>query len=149
MDLDSAIEEIRTVVLGQLALAGDDPAIAAAGEAILAGLEPAVRQAGLAIAEEAAEEAAAQLPNHDVSVMLTDGQPALVVRANTEPVAVNTEDLGARITVRLPEELKEDLEAAASDLGDSVNTFVVRALAGQAKRKRSATRSTFEGTIET
>jgi predicted HicB family RNase H-like nuclease len=53
------------------------------------------------------------------------------------------------MTVRLTEELKNDLEAAASDLGDSVNTFVVRALAGKAKGSKRTNRATFEGTIET
>jgi hypothetical protein len=82
-------------------------------------------------------------------VVLEAGQPALRVRSESGNVTVNTDDLGARITVRLPEDLKQELEEAASDIGDSVNTYVVRALAGRAKRTKYASRSTFEGTFET
>jgi uncharacterized protein (DUF1778 family) len=64
-------------------------------------------------------------------------------------VDVALDDLAARITVRLPEELKGELEAAAADLGDSMNTFVIRTLAGKTKGSKRSSRSTFEGTIET
>jgi len=149
MDVESVVVQVRAVVVGQLVLAGDDPSINAAGEAILAALEPALQQAGLALAEQAGAEVGAQLPDHTVDVVLSGGQPNLVVRSTNEPVTVNTNSLDARITVRLPEELKEDLEEVASDIGDSVNTFVVRALTGLTKARRYSSRSTFEGTIET
>ncbi|MDK1027527.1 MAG: toxin-antitoxin system HicB family antitoxin, partial [Actinomycetota bacterium] len=94
-------------------------------------------------------EVAAQLPDNTVDVVLSDGEPTLVVRRTGDSVTINTEDLDARMTVRLPENLKDDLEAAASELGDSVNTFVVKALAGSAEVLKRSSRSTFEGTIET
>ncbi len=53
------------------------------------------------------------------------------------------------MTVRLPEDLKDDIEAAAQDMGDSINTFVVRALASTTKASKRASRATFKGTIET
>lgn len=149
MDIESVVGQVRAVVVGQLVLAGDAPSIITAGEAILAALEPALHQAGTALAEQAAVEVAAQLPDHTVDVVLSGGQPNLVVRSVSETIAINTEHLDARITVRLPEELKGDLEEAASDIGDSVNTFVIRALAGRTKARRHSSRSTFEGTIET
>jgi len=149
MDVQSVIEQVRGVVQGQLRIAADDPAISAAGEAILLALDPALRQAASSFAEQAAAEVAAQLPGRSVDVVLSDGQPTLIVRQNEEQVTVNTEDLDARMTVRLPEDLKDDLEDAASELGDSVNTFVVKALAGSAERLKRSSRSTFEGTIET
>jgi hypothetical protein len=149
MDVQSVIEQVRGVVQGQLRIAGDDPAISAAGEAILSALDPALRQAASTFAEQAAAEVAAQLPGRSVDVMLSDGQPTLMVRQIEDTVTVNTEDLDARMTVRLPEDLKDDLEDAASELGDSVNTLVVKALAGSTARRKRSSRSTFEGTIET
>lgn len=149
MDIESVVQQVRRIAEAQLRIAGDDPAIAAAGEAVLTALEPALRQAASALAEQAAAEVAAQLPENTVDVVLSEGQPTLVVRRTGESVTVNTEDLGARMTVRLPEDLKDDLELAASELGDSVNTFVVKALAGSAKALKRSSRSTFEGTIET
>lgn len=149
MDVDSVVTQVRTAIEGQLRLAGDDESIAAAGEAMLSALAPALQQAGTVLAEQAAAEIASQLPDLKVDVVLESGQPTLVVRQSSDAITVSTDDLGARMTVRLPEDLKTELESAASDLGDSVNTFVVRALAGKTKGVRRSTRSTFEGTIET
>ena len=149
MDIESLKGQVTAVVAGQLALASDDPTVSAAGEAILAALGPALAQMGASLAEQAAIEVEAQLPDHQIDVVLRDGQPNLVVRATAEAVTINPDDLGARITVRLPEDLKEDLEVAASDLGDSVNTFVVKALAGKTKARGASGRTTFDGTIET
>lgn len=149
MDIDGVVAEFRSVLTSQLRLAGDDESVEAAGQAMLAALEPALRQAGSTLAEQAAAEIAAQIPDYSIDVVLENGQPTLRVRSDGVDVAVNTDDLGARITVRLPEDLKHELEEAASDIGDSVNTYVVRALAGRTKRSKYASRSTFEGTIET
>ena len=66
-----------------------------------------------------------------------------------EPITVNTDELDARMTVRLPDDLKDEIEIAASDLGDSVNTFVVRALSATARQGKRSSRTTFQGTIET
>ena len=134
---------------GQLALASDDPVVDAAGESMLAALGPALKQMGSALAEQAAIEVAAQLADHSIEVVLRDGEPYLVVRTNEESLTISHDDLGARITVRLPEDLKGDLENAASDTGDSVNTFVVKAIAGKTKARSRRSAMAFEGTIET
>jgi len=149
MDVETLTGQVKAVVAGQLALASDDPAVDAAGDAILAVLDPALRQMGSTLAEQAAIEVGAQLPDHSIEVVLRDGEPYLVVRSTDETVTISHDDLGARITVRLPEDLKVDLEDAASDLGDSVNTFVVKAIAGKTKARNRRSRTTFEGTIET
>jgi hypothetical protein len=149
MDIESIVQQMQRTAEGQLRIAGDDPAVQAAGDAVLVALEPALRQAASALAEQAAAEVSAQLPEGTVDVVLSAGQPTLVVRRTGESVAINTEDLDARMTVRLPEDLKDDLEVAASELGDSVNSFVVKALAGSAEALKKSSRSTFEGTIET
>lgn len=149
MDIEIIVEQFRRTAQGQLRIAGDDPSVVAAGEAVILSLEPALRLAAMTLAEQAAAELTAQLPDHTVDVVLADAQPTLVLRDVGGAVAISTEDLDARMTVRLPEELKDDLETAASDLGDSVNTFVVKALAGSAEALKRTSRSTFEGTIET
>lgn len=150
MDIDSVMQEVTRIAENQLRVAGTDPAALAAGEAILAALEPALRLAASSLAEQAAAEISAQLPEHSVDVVLSEGHPMMVVRhAGGGGATINTEDLDARMTVRLPEDLKDDLEMAASELGDSVNMFVVRALAGSTEALKRSSRSTFEGTIET
>jgi hypothetical protein len=97
MDIETVIEQVRRAVEGQLRIAGDDPAIQAAGEAVLVALDPALRQAASSLAEQAAAEVAAQLPDSTVEVVLSNGQPTLVVRRTGESVTINTEDLDARI----------------------------------------------------
>ena len=149
MDIESLTGQVKAVVAGQLALASDDPAVDAAGESILAALDPALKQMGAALAEQAAAEVAAQLTDHAIDVVLRDGEPYLVARSTVESVTISHDDLGARITVRLPEDLKGDLENAASDTGDSVNTFVVKAIARKTKARSRRSRTTFKGMIET
>ena len=149
MDIDGVVAQINTIVYGQLRMAGDDPSVEAAGEAMLQVIEPAIRQAGMAFAEQAAAEVGAQLDDRRIDVVLAHGQPMLVVRTIDDDVTVASEELDARMTVRLPEDLKEDLEIAAQGLGDSVNTFVVRALASTTRAGKRSSRSTFAGTIET
>ena len=159
MDIESVVGQINAMVYGQLRMAGDDPAVEAAGEAILdvqsfddailAVIEPAIRQAGMSLAEQAAAEIGAQIPDRTVEVVLADGQPTLMVRDADGVITVNTDELDARMTVRLPEELKDELEDAAQDMGDSVNTFVVRALSATTRAGRRSSRATFKGTIET
>ncbi|NNF68919.1 MAG: hypothetical protein HKN01_04045, partial [Acidimicrobiia bacterium] len=79
MDVTGAINQIEATVTGQLQLAGEDPAVEAAGEALLAAMRPALRQAAMSLAEQAAAEVASQLPDADVKVVLEDGDPTLEV----------------------------------------------------------------------
>lgn len=147
MDIDGVIRQIEGAVETQLRLAGEEAIVVEAAESLLVALEPAIRQAIGSLAEQAAAEVGAQLPDHRVDVVITEGEPSLIVRSTDETVTVSTEDLEARLTVRLPSELKRHLEEAAGELGDSVNTFVVKALTTKAKAASTATR--FKGTITT
>lgn len=149
MDIESIVDVFRRTAEDQVRLAGDDAGTMAAGEALLHALEPALRLATFTLAEQAASEIAAQLPDHHVEVVMADGQPGMVVRRDETAVAVSTENCDARMTVRLPEDLKIDLESAASDSGDSVNSFVVKSLAGSAEALKRTSRSTFKGRIKT
>ena len=149
MDIESIVDEFQRAASDQVRLAGNDAATMAAGEALLHALEPALRLAAFTLAEQAASEMTAQLPDHHVEVVMAVGQPGMVVRRDETSVTVSTENCDARMTVRLPEDLKNDLESAASDSGDSVNSFVVKSLAGSAEALKRTSRSTFKGRIRT
>ena len=117
--------------LDEIAAVGDEASVAAARR-----LTQAIRaSAGLRLLEalgEAALEISEQLPTGYVEVRLTGQDPALVyVQEQQEeaPAAAATDDASARITLRLPEGLKLNIEVAASREGVSVNTWIVRALA--------------------
>lgn len=115
--------------LASVAALGDD-AVAEAAERLI----QAVRgSAGLRLLEtlgEAALEISAQLPDGHVEVRLAGSDPELVYvgAEQPEPPAVQDDGLSARITLRLPESLKRELEAAAAREGVSLNTWLVRAL---------------------
>lgn len=147
MDTTSILRELEAAIETQLQLAGGDPAVEAAGGALLGSLAPTFRSAAMSLAEQAAEEVRAQLPEHTVDVVLSDGEPALVIRAPETPQAsFSGEDLAARLTVRLPGMLKEEIEKAADEVGDSLNSYIIKTLSsktGRAKPKRRITQ-TFE-----
>lgn len=148
MDLHSATARFEAALTQQLALAGD-PAVETAGQALRATLGPATRQLAMELAEQAATEVTAQLPEHEVDVVIRDGEPALVVRAPAVAAAQPLdEDLEARITLRLPPSLKARLEESAGELGDSVNTFVLKTLAARATRATLPGRHV-RGTVQT
>ena len=147
MDARVVVAEIEESLNNQLRLTGEDPQIVEAGDAIMAGLEPAIDRAVMHLAEQAAAEVDAQLAGQRVGVELREGAPVLVVHRSDDDVRIDTDDLEARITLRLSEQLKGVLEDAAGEAGESVNTFVVKTLTGKAKERGSGRR--YSGTIET
>jgi hypothetical protein len=120
--------------LASVAALGDE-AVAEAAERLAQALRGS---AGMRLVEtlgDAALEISAQLPDGHVEVRLAGPDPQLVY-VGSEPAEappVQTDDgLTARITLRLPENLKRELEAAAAREGVSLNTWLVRALARSA-----------------
>lgn len=148
MDAEGLLRELEAAIETQLRIAAGDEAVMAAADSLLAALAPAVREAVRSLAEQAAAEVGAQLPDQTVDVVIADGEPTLVVRTVREPVTVSTEDLEARLTVRLPNELKQHLEVAAGEMGDSINTYVVKTLTERTKRS-TRRQGRFSGTINT
>ena len=146
MNTEAISAKLEDQLVAQGRLAGVDSGSEQVVEALLAGLGPAIRQAALEIAEQAAAEVAAQLTNSHIDVVLSEGQPSLVVRSDTTESSFTTDDLEARMTVRLPTNLKSALEEAADDAGDSVNSFVLKTLSTGATRSRKGQRirETFE-----
>jgi len=137
MDISAVFTELEAAVHRQLELTADDSDITEAAAALIAVLEPALRQAGTTLAEQAALEVGAQLPDYRVSLVITDGEPQLQVQQREADIEITSGSNEARLTLRLPESLKLLLENAALDTGDSVNSYVVSTLASKAKPSKS------------
>lgn len=146
MNTEAIATKLEDKLVAQGRLAGSDPAIEQVIDAVVSALGPAIRQAALDIAEQAAAEVGAQLTTGHIDVVLSDGEPSLVVRSDVSEPSFSTDDLEARMTVRLPTNLKSALEEAADDAGDSVNSFVLKTLATGTTRSRKGQRirETFE-----
>lgn len=136
MNVTGAVAVLEQVVGQQVVIGGGDPNVEAAARAILGAIEPALTQIALDLAQQAAHEVDAQLNDHEVEVVLVDGEPSLRVRSlEGEGPDVGTGDYEARLTLRLPEVLKELVEENAGRSGDSVNTWVVKALSSKARKR--------------
>lgn len=133
MELSTSLARLEAALTAQLAMLGGDAVFGASADSLYAALEPAFRQLGLELAQQAASEVAAQLPDHEVEVVLADGEPSLRVRPPEDPGPSPVDDLDARLTLRLPGSLKQIVEDAAEGAGDSVNSWVVRTLATRAR----------------
>ena len=133
VDTNTAVTRLEAALTSQLALAGADRAVESAAQSLLAALGPAVRQLAIDLAEQAAVELAAQLPEYQVDVVLREGEPALAVHPRAGGGLMG-DDYEARITLRLPNALKSLVEEAAGGSGESINSWVVRALSGVAQR---------------
>lgn len=148
MQIEMVIAELEANLASQVRLGGD-PAIDEAGEALTVALRPAVRQLIARIAEQAAAEVDAQLPDRSVRVVLSDGTPSLVVQIAPDFDPVDPSELEARLTLRLTDALKAEVEAAAGQSGDSVNTYVVKTLGARTRSQSQETGGSFRGRIET
>lgn len=146
VQLEHTILSFETAVENQLRVAG--PETAEIGGHLMAALKPAIRQSMMDVVNMAATEVSSQLVGQKVDIRLVDGDPELAVvddpAGPPQPPPSGPEDNEARITVRLPGYLKELIADAASDAGDSVNSFVVEALRGKAQPRGTRHRSTFE-----
>jgi hypothetical protein len=145
VQLDRFIDALEAE-LASLAAVGDEESRRAA-EQLSRALRSAAGLRFLDVLSEAALELSAQLPSGHVEVRLTGGDPSLVFVAEPEdePAPAAEEGLSARITLRLPEQLKTSIEAAAAREGISVNAWLVRALArsvSSPQRRRSGNRLT-------
>jgi len=123
------VNTVRATLSHQAALAGADPAVAAAVSQVVEALGPALRLAAMELTEQAAAEVRAQLPGHNVDVVVVDGDPTLLISETISSTPRSEgEDFVSRLTLRLPPSLKELVENAADRAGESVNAWVVDAL---------------------
>ncbi|MCR6688084.1 toxin-antitoxin system HicB family antitoxin [Cellulomonas sp.] len=143
MDLTRYVDELQHQ-LATAAAAGGDEARELAGR-LAAPLDSAVRLVLLEALSTAASEITAELAPGSVDVRLQGRDPEFVVTpapaaafgepvpAPDEPVrpaVLDPDDVSTtRTTLRLPDQLKAQVESAAAREGVSVNTWLVRAVA--------------------
>ena len=132
MQLQQHVEALERE-LADLGTLGDH-AVATAARRLIQVLATPVRGRLLELVAEAALEVSGQLPSGHVEVRLAGQDPSLVfVSDEAEPTTVTpaADESAARLTLRMPEALKENVEQAAAREGMSVNAWLVRAVARQ------------------
>jgi predicted HicB family RNase H-like nuclease len=136
MDLTPYVEGLQRDLAASAAPGG--PEIAHAAEMLTGSLEASARLCLLEALSEAAAEITTKLRTATVDVRLRGREADFTVTEINhevdEPAATPATpvDVGgelARITLRLPEALKEQAERAAAGEGISVNAWLVRAVA--------------------
>lgn len=137
MDLAPYLETLRRDLAATAAPGGPD--VARAADLLTGALDASMRLCLLEVLSNAADEITARLPAATVEVRLRGGQADFVVTPTDVTPAPSVtpppEPSGdvARITLRLPESLKDTAERAAAAEGVSVNTWLVRAVQAAAQ----------------
>ena len=136
MQLDSHIQAIQ----GDLAAAAGlgDEATAQAAQRLIDTLGTTLHLRLLDLLGEASLEISGQLGTARIEVRLAGREPELVVVTEEAPDDVHVtagEELSGRITLRLPESLKNAIEAAAAEEGISTNAWLVKTLARTASHR--------------
>jgi hypothetical protein len=156
MDLSLYVEDIRRQLVTAAEAGGDDAR--ALAERLIAPLESAIRLALQDVLAAAAEEITCDLAPGWVELRLRGRDPEFVVtlppadlpeaaaglapadwaskvsNPAASPVGEGDEGGMARINLRMPDQLKGRVEAAAGTEGLSVNAWLVRAAAGALQR---------------
>ena len=152
MELSLHIDALRDDLNRLAAVGGDE--VAEAARRLSDALDSSIRLRLVDVLSEAALEVNDKIDSGHIEVRLAGRDPELVFVAEASAGAtatVPTEDgLSARITLRLPEGLKAQIEGAAAREGVSVNTWLVRVLAravdigfgGRGRRERPGRRMT-------
>lgn len=142
MDITPFIEGLRRD-LAQAAEAGGED-IRAAAERLALALDPALRLTLMDALSQAASEITSELDGTSVEVRLRGREPVFVVLGSSPPeepadapeagdeYGFDEDETVARITLRLPESLKQRAEELAARRGQSLNTWLVNAARGAA-----------------
>lgn len=104
-------------------------------------LEPVLRTRLLEALTEAADELKDQLPGSRVEARLAGDDVEFVYLQDESLPRETPAELNARITLRLPEDLKSRIESAATNEGISLNSWLLKAsergsLAGSLGRRQ-------------
>jgi hypothetical protein len=167
MDLMPYVARLQRDLAVAAAAGGEDAR--ALAERLAAPLESATRLVLLDALSAAAGEITSDLAPGSVDLRLRGGEPEFVVtpaiRTDDSAAASNDVNLAsadiddggtARFSLRLPEQLKPRVEAAAAQAGLSVNAWLVRVVAGavergqtpgRAERSRSSLGQSFRGWV--
>ena len=90
-------------------------------------LEPVLRTRLLEALTEVAGELKDQLPGARIEARLRDDEVELVYLQDESTTRETPSELNARITLRLPEDLKSRIESAATKEGISLNSWLLKA----------------------
>ena len=158
MDLQPYVDAVRHDL--NVAAAAGGPDAQALADRLTAPLESSVRLALLEALSEAAEQITRELAPGSVEVRLRGRDPEFSVDGGAadlpDPAAAaagDVDDDGGtwRVTLRLPEQLRPRVDAAARGEGLSVNAWLVRAvtatLGGGARRRRGDSDKNFSGWV--
>jgi hypothetical protein len=135
MRVDEYVEQVRHQLAAAAALGDDDVRRVAA--ALAESATPAVRLALMAALAEAADEITGLLVDYPLSPAVSVRLEGDFIRTEVEaraseadqqaPAAADEGEASARISLRLTDALKAQIDAAAARDGVSVNTWLVRA----------------------
>jgi hypothetical protein len=162
MDLQPYVDGVRHELAVAAAAGGADAE--ALADRLTAPLESAIRLALLEALSEAAEQITRDLAPGSVEVRLRGRDPEFAVSSGMEDgaevsytppyIAPESEDDGGtwRVTLRLPENLRAGVDAAARTDGLSVNAWLVRAAAAalgsnSARRSRNTSDKSYSGWV--
>ena len=114
-------------------------------EVLIGQLDSVARLALLQTLSDAAAEISLELPDHTIDVALRNGDPVFLIASfptvgSSELTAQEDAVDGSqtsRTTLRLPEAVKDRVEAAAEVDGVSVNTWLVRAITATLARNET------------
>src|SRR4051794_25635692 len=146
MQIDSHINALREE-LQRVASLGDEKT-ARAAELLSVALESSLARRLQDILGEAALELNSQLADSHVELRIAGHDLELVVvREDGDAPEAADEAFSARITLRLPESLKQRIESSAARESASVNTWLVQALqrAVESRRPSSSGRNRLTG----
>jgi hypothetical protein len=149
MDITGYVDRLRADLVAAAASGGE--AMVDAAERLATTLDPAVRMALLEALSDAAAEISTELDGGAVEVRLKGREPQFVVTPPPAPLSADEDaDVGGageaeddgvtvRITLRLPESLKQRVEEAANRSRQSLNTWLIEA-ARTASRESTSSR---------
>jgi hypothetical protein len=128
------ISEVADAISADLAALGGlgDEATAETARRLAAAMQAPVTARLIELLGQVATELGAAVPGRRVELRLASGEVQFVVEATPEqPLPgeeAGGEGTGARITLRLPLQLKTKVEEASAREGLSLNAYIVRAL---------------------
>lgn len=136
MDLNPYLAAVAADLEKATALADD--ATRATTARVAVAVEPALRLAMTQLLSDAAAQLTADLSHTVVTVRMDGREPVLQVQEEqhsadlpptlVEPAASVDDEGTARVTVRLPEQLKRQVETLAQRADQSLNTWIVQAV---------------------
>lgn len=137
MDISGYVDRLRADLVAAAASGGETMVDAA--ERLATTMDAAVRMALLEALSDAAAEISAELDDRAIEVRLKGRDPQFVVTPSVAASSagdgaalggdaeIEDDDITVRITLRLPENVKQRVEEAAARSRQSLNTWLVEA----------------------